>query len=74
MAIFVVLVNELFSYVDLKSLPKISLDVFSISSNYSTTGLLTNAPIGDIVSSVTSSPIVYAAVSSPAVETLSLLS
>jgi hypothetical protein len=32
MAIFVVLVNELFSYVDLKSLPKISVDVFSISS------------------------------------------
>jgi hypothetical protein len=32
MAIFVVLVNELFSYIDLKLLPKISLDVFSISS------------------------------------------
>lgn len=45
-----------------------------MSSNYSTTGLLTNAPIGDIASSVTSSPIVSAAVSSPAVEALSLLS
>jgi hypothetical protein len=32
MAIFVVLVNELFSYIDLKLLPKISMDVFSISS------------------------------------------
>jgi len=32
MAIFVVLVNELFSYIDLKLLPKISVDVFSISS------------------------------------------
>src|SRR5207302_7736957 len=32
MAIFVVSVNELFSYIDLKLLPKISLDVFSISS------------------------------------------
>lgn len=32
MGIFVVLVNELFSYIDLKLLPKISLDVFSISS------------------------------------------
>jgi len=32
MAIFVVLVNELFSYFDLKLLSKISLDVFSISS------------------------------------------
>ena len=32
MAIFVVLVNEFFSYIDLKLLPKISLDVFSISS------------------------------------------
>jgi len=45
-----------------------------MSSNYSTTGLLTNATIGDIASSVTSSPIVSAAVSSPAVEALSLLS
>ena len=33
MAIFVVLVNELFSYIDLKSFPSISIqDVFSISS------------------------------------------
>lgn len=32
MAIFVVLVNELFSYIDLKLLPKISVDVFRISS------------------------------------------
>ena len=32
MGIFVVLVNELFSYIDLKLLPKISMDVFSISS------------------------------------------
>ena len=32
MAIFVVLVKELFSYIDLKLLSKISLDVFSISS------------------------------------------
>lgn len=45
-----------------------------MSSNYSTTGLLTNTPIGDIASSVTSLPIVSAAVSSPAVEALSLLS
>lgn len=45
-----------------------------MSSNYSTTGLLTNTPTGDIASSVTSSPIVSVAVSSPAVEALSLLS
>jgi hypothetical protein len=32
MAIFVVLVNEVFSYIDIKLLPKISMDVFSISS------------------------------------------
>ena len=32
MSIFIVLVNELFSYFDLKLLPKISMDVFSISS------------------------------------------
>src|SRR6202041_1016442 len=32
MSIFIVLVNELFTYFDLKLLPKISLDVFSISS------------------------------------------
>ena len=32
MAIFVVLVNELYSYIDIKLLPKISLDVFSITS------------------------------------------
>ena len=32
MSIFVVLVNELFSYFDLKLLPKISMDVFSIPS------------------------------------------
>jgi hypothetical protein len=32
MSIFVVLVHELFSYFDLKLLPKISMDVFSISS------------------------------------------
>src|SRR6266576_2220255 len=32
MAIFVVLVHELFSYIDIKLLPKISMDVFSISS------------------------------------------
>jgi hypothetical protein len=32
MAIFLVLVHELFSYIDLKLLPKISMDVFSISS------------------------------------------
>jgi hypothetical protein len=32
MVIFVVLVNEVFSYIDIKLLPKISMDVFSISS------------------------------------------
>ena len=32
MAIFVVLVNELFIYIDIKLLPKISVDVFSITS------------------------------------------
>ena len=32
MATFVVLVNELFSYFDIKLLPKISMDVFSITS------------------------------------------
>jgi hypothetical protein len=32
MAIFVLLVNELFNYIDIKLLPKISMDVFSISS------------------------------------------
>jgi hypothetical protein len=32
MSIFIVFVNELFSYIDLKILPKISMDVFSISS------------------------------------------
>jgi len=32
MSIFVVLVNELFSYIDIKILPKISMDVFRISS------------------------------------------
>ena len=32
MSIFIVLVNELFSYIDIKILPKISFDVFRISS------------------------------------------
>ena len=32
MSIFVVLVNELYSYIDLKIIPKISKDVFSLSS------------------------------------------